>query len=254
MFTINKDLLIILSGIVLLFLILLVILIPSTTSRINPNSAKLSQAQLLESLNKQEYSRKKSISVGGKKEYDIFEDSYQINDEEYLYDTLIWEEQHSIQKYDFEDKTILIIPEIKFDTEDWKLFKTALIMTQKNVEIHAGLLKWTREHEIFKKYSLFESESEKPLYIHAYHSGCFLAYGLYCMLENIKNIKLYGCPNFFSTSEEMDDIIIYISLNDPWLKFSFSLDTENTYMLGGNLYVATNENDYKNVYKFQKLQ
>ena len=162
----------------------------------------------------------------------------------------------TIQKFEVENKMVIVIPEIKFLLEDWKMTKTKFVQRTRGngqeVSIQQGLADWTEKHNIWDKLNMPDTQIE-DITILSYHSGCFLGYGMYCLDDRIRRLDMYGCPSFFAEEKEVYDVNIFVSLTDVWSKLPLDQGSElQKYYLKGVL-VAQNENTYKNFSQFYRL-
>ena len=277
-----NDLAILFIGIFLIVMIFLVIFIPSTTNKINPHAVQLSQENLTNSLRRQEYKIKQNLQNNHSStiESQIIQDIMHDDTVEKIYENTDWKNTKNIKRYVLADKIILVIPDIVFTLNDWNFLQSKKVKRVKSngveLTIHKQLLQWTEDHPIRSELKEIESDGIRDLYILSYHSGCFLAYGLYCLLENVKQVKMFGPAKFFdfndkhrvisdslvsnSTIEqnspvEFDDqysyeIEIFVSLSDIWSKLPLQ---ETATFWGDGVNIALNENSYKDFDQFKKI-
>ena len=238
-------------GLCLIILLFLLIFIPCTTNKINPNAKKLERRNLINSLRKQEYKIKQKMSTASYDEV-LVEIMHQDTLEK-ISDIIDWNDTKNIQQYELSDKIVLVIPDIVFN--DWNILKGKKVKRIRgngvDVQISKKLLEWTRIFFPKKKYSQLKQHNQ--IHILSYHSGCFLAYGLYCLLDNVHQVKMFGPAKFFDFDMEhhyLGEIDVFLSLNDIWSKLPF--DSEASFW-GGGIQIALNENDYKDMNAFRKI-
>ena len=166
---------------------------------------------------------------------------------------IVWKDLINIQQYELSDKIVLVIPDIVFN--DWSNLEGKRVQRTRangiNVQINKKLLEWTRKFFPKKKFS--QLKQAKQIHILSYHAGCFLAYGLYCLLDNVCQIKMYGPAKFFDFDTEnhyLGEIDVFLSLNDIWSKLPFKSEAQ---FWGGGIQIALNENSYKDMDVFRKI-